>query len=72
MQRAATAGCVDAMVARVMLQSIEGNERHKVTIFHNILSKIIVDLKQLQKHDELPQMLLSLPEMCFGIKSDVV
>ena len=73
MQRAAT-GCVDAMVARVMLQSIEGNERRKVTIFHNILSKIIVDLKQLQKHDELPQilMLLSLPEMCFGIKSDVV
>ena len=69
MQRAAT-GCVDAIVARVMLQSADGSRKLAVTMFQNVLSKLIMDLRQ--KYDEVPVLLLSLPEMCFNIKNGIV
>ena len=70
MQKAIT-GCVEAAVARVVLQGKGGKaELRKVTIFQNVLSTLVPDCKD--KYDEIPELLLSLPEVSVGIKNDIV
>ena len=54
----------------MVLQGKGAKELRKVTIFQNVLSMLVPDSKE--NYDEIPELLLSLPEVSIGIKNDIV